>query len=214
MKNHSFRVELLIFSSILLLFIVPPFFAPLLNESNSIFTNWTFPFQQIIYGIIALVIFLSLKDKSEKIVFLRFPVLLIVGMLFCSALVMKFLSAMIYKTTDNAAASIPQNFLQWVFCILTFLPSALFEEVIYRFYFPEALIKLISRKTQKHIIIILCEMISCLVFAFAHYYLGWLAIVNAVFGHVILRVSYKKNRTLWPGVIGHFIYNVMSLILL
>jgi len=214
MKNHSFRVQIFIFSSILLLFIVPPFFTPLLNKEVSIFTEWSFPFQQIIYGIIAGVIFFSLKEPAKKIVFLRFPVILIVGLLFCTSLVMKFFSALINGDSDSALVTMPGNFVQWLFCVLTFLPSAFFEEVIYRFYFPDALIEIVQKKFKKKAAVIICEILSCLIFAFAHYYLGWLSVVNAVFGHLILRISYKKNGTLWPGVAAHFIYNVMSLILL
>lgn len=214
MKNHSFRVELLIFSSILLLFILPPFFTPLLNERDNLFGNWTFPFQQIIYGFIALFIFFSLKEKGQKILFLRFPVLLTVGLLLCSSLIMKAISAFTGNENNISSIAIPKSFLQWVYCLFTFFPSALYEEVIYRFYFPDALKSIISRKNNKKIVMILCEIFSCLIFAFAHYYLGWLSIINAVFGHLILRVCYKKNATIWPGVIAHFIYNVISLILL
>lgn len=214
MKNHSFKAQILIFSSILLLFIVPPFFAPVLNESNTIFTQWNFPFQQIIHGIIAAVIFFGLKDPEKKVIFFRFPVILITGLLFCSALFMKFFYTLLSVESEENLVTIPQSFLQWLFCLLTFLPSAFYEEVIYRFYFTDALINLTSKKLNKKVWIIIFEISGCLVFALAHYYLGWLSVLNAAIGHVILRIAYKKNKSLWPGVIAHFLYNVISLILL
>lgn len=214
MKNHSFKVEILIFSSILLLFIVPPFFAPKVNEGAYLFQNWTFPFQQLVYGLLAGIIFFSLKEQEKKNIFFRFPVILITGLLFCSSLIMKFVSVLIFGDSESSAVILPDGFVQWLFCILTFLPAAFFEEVIYRFYFPDALTKIVTKKFDNRWLIIICEIASCLIFALAHYYLGWLSVANAIFGHIILRVSYKKNKSLWPGIAAHFIYNVMSLILL
>ncbi len=214
LKNHSFKIEILIFSSILLLFILPPFFTPLLNNQTSIFIEWSFPFQQIIYGFIAAVIFFSLKTPYEKIKFLRFPVIFTVGLLLCSSLVIKAISVLIEKDSAEALVTVPHTFFQWVACVLTFLPAAFYEEVIYRFYLPDALILLVLRKTEKKVFIILCEILSCLIFAFSHYYMGYFSVLNAVFGHLILRLCFKKNGTIWPGVAAHFIYNMISLILL
>lgn len=214
MKNHSFKVEILIFSSILLLFILPPFCTPLVNDQTVLFKEWSFPLQQIIYGFIAAVIFFSLKDAETKIKFLRFPVIFTVGLLLCSSLIIKGISVLIENDSSTTLVTVPHTFFQWVACVLTFLPAAFYEEVIYRFYLPDALISLVSRKTEKKFFIILCEILSCLIFAFSHYYLGWLSVLNAVMGHLILRTCYKKNGTIWPGVAAHFIYNMISLILL
>lgn len=213
MKNHSFRVQILIFSSILLLFIVPSFLTPALSENTTLFLQWNFPLQQLIYGIIGGIIFYFFKEPYKKIYFLRFPVLLTIGLLLCSSLVMKFLSEVTGSINDYEV-SLPVNVLQWIFCLLTFLFAAFFEEVIYRFYFIDALHLLLARKFTRKFIPLLCEAVGCLIFAFAHLYLGWLSVLNAVFGHIILRACYKKNQCLWPGVTAHFVYNIISLILL
>ena len=44
--------------------------------------------------------------------------------------------------------------------------------------------------------------------------LGIAAVINAAIAHVVLRFLYKKTGLIWNCVIIHFLYNMISLILL
>lgn len=108
----------------------------------------------------------------------------------------------------------PASFVQWIFCILTFAFAAFNEEVVYRFYLADKLFQLLSVKLKWKLLRLICELFVLLCFAFAHLYLGWISILNAALAHIILRLCYIKNERLWPCVTAHFLYNVISLILL
>ncbi|MCF0126639.1 MAG: CPBP family intramembrane metalloprotease [Clostridia bacterium] len=57
-----------------------------------------------------------------------------------------------------------------------------------------------------------CEIISLILFALGHIYLGLLAVINAAFAYFILRLCYKKTGSLIPGITAHFIYNILQLV--
>ena len=107
---------------------------------------------------------------------------------------------------------------QNLFGCLYFLPCMLLVDgsnlPLYRFYFIEQLFLLVTRKKEWRTSRILCEALGLLCFAFAHLYLGWISVLNAALAHIFLRLCFKKFGKLWPCVASHFIYNVISLILL
>lgn len=223
MKNHSLIVEIILFCFIFCFFILSPFFLFLFNnEINNEISNifeWTFPFQQILYALFSFCLFKYYNKQKQKVFLLRFPVILTVCLLFCSSLFMKFISEIINQNTLIGKVVIPNSLYKWACCLITFFCSAFFEEVIYRFYFPEILHHFLTKINIKKIFVqkmiyILVELLGCLVFAYAHYYLGLLSVVNAFICHIILRFCYKKNYVLWPCFTAHFIYNVISLIVL
>ena len=110
---------------------------------------------------------------------------------------------------------LPDSFITWLFCILNFLFSAFFEEVIYRFYLPMSLHSFFSQKSQENkAVFILIEVICSLFFAFSHLYLGFLSVLNAFFAHIVLRSSFFVSRNIYCNTAAHFLYNVISLILL
>ena len=187
MKRSSIIYEIIIFLLILVFLIIPPFFTPAIRQASAIFT-WAFPWRQTCLCIFALVLYL----------------------LFFVALIIKLVTKSYGKTIST---TLPSYFSQWLFCIITFAVSATYEEIIYRFYFTDALKRLVHADSNS-IIKWLCEFAGLLVFAFAHFYLGIPAIINAAFAHCILRVLYKKTGLIWNCVIVHFIYNTISLILL
>lgn len=214
MKNHSLKVEISIFLIILFLFIAPSFFTKLSAEQVVLFTQWTFPFVQLCLCLFAFCLFSFYKDDEKaELHFFKFPVLLTVGLLFCSALLLKAVS-IFTGFNDDYKNVLPSNILEWLFCVLNFIFAAFYEEVLYRFYFTDSLFRLLNCKIKGKYLWLVCEIAGGLVFALAHLYLGFLAVINALIGHFILRICYKKNKSLIPCVAAHFIYNLISLILL
>ena len=209
MKRLSTFYEILIFSLIFLFCIVPPFFTKQINQDDILFI-WNFPFQQLSLCIFAVILYFFSKQLNiNKKIF--FPSILTLGILFTFELFFKFL----FKLPESVVIK-PQSFIQWIYCILTFLFSAAYEEIIYRFYFPDALLNILKNFSfdKKKSTKILIEIVGTLVFAFAHLYLGIISVINAALAHIVLRILYKKTNLIWNGVIIHFIYNVISLILL
>ena len=212
MKKHTLFVDIITFSIIFLFFLLPPFFTDRLSDASDIFSAWNFPLGQFILFLLALLLYFFYFERQKKNV-IFFPVIMTTSLLFCVALFIKFLSLLLV-TENTYKISLPDSFISWIFCLLNFSFAAFYEEVVYRFYFPDQLISFLSLKIKWKYLGILCEVISCLVFALAHLYLGVFSVINAVFGHIILRVYYKKTGLIWTGFVSHFIYNVISLILL
>lgn len=225
MKKHSNFFEILIFFIVFLFFILPPFFVTNSSEA-ALFSTWQFPFQQMIMAAFALTLYLIFYEKQKKSLPF-FPVMMTLALLFTSALFIKFFSlilisknpSQVNKTNQaNMQVILPEDFISWLFCILNFFFAALYEEILYRFYFVDKLYDLLSNLLSEKIgwkfLPLICEIAGCGAFAFAHFYLGIFSVINAIFGHVILRLCYKKSGNIWAGVTAHFIYNVISLILL
>lgn len=101
------------------------------------------------------------------------------------------------------------NFVFGTFC------AAFTEEIFYRFYLPSAFKKNLkilsfgkfdSQKSKP--IEIFIEIISVLIFAFSHRYLGLLAVLNAFFAGAILRFCLIKSKSVFIPTVAHFIYNL------
>lgn len=99
------------------------------------------------------------------------------------------------------------------------------EEVLYRLYLPEALAWFSARvKTGKKAEPspeketppkesggktgnLPGEILSILIFALAHYQGGILPVLNALVCGTILRICLKISKSLFPGILGHGLYN-------
>jgi membrane protease YdiL (CAAX protease family) len=208
MKHKTALYEIIVFSLIFLFLIIPPFFSAPVSDSSVLFT-WNFPFRQAGLCVFAVVLFILSRNLNSKKGFF-FPSMLSLTLLFFCALVIKLITKSDYKTP------LPSTPVQWIFCVLTFLFAAIYEEIIYRFYFCDALFRLVNYTALagKKWIFWGCEILGVLVFAFAHFYLGIAAVINAAFAHVVLRFLYKKTNLIWNCVLIHFLYNIISLILL
>ncbi len=246
MKKHTLLPEILIFSIIFLGCILPPFFTTAENIGQETFTTWTFPWQALGHGLFATILYiLSLKllpkkdfggrvsqDSDEQLIqdsreqfsrgqfflfFILIPFTLSFGALFSVSLVMKFF-ALVLKADSVLTVQKPDSLLSILFCVLLFANSAFYEEVIYRFYFPEALLRFVKMKPHKKwleiTLNILIEVTGACVFAFAHLYSGYFSVINAFLAHIILRICLKKSGNIWGGFAAHFVYNMISLILL
>ena len=129
MINKSIFSEILIFSLILVFLILPPVIAPGVSAGEQIFT-WTFPFRQTGLFVFAVVLFVLSKGLNTKKGFF-YPGFFALTFMFFVALLIRFITKNSVKEFDVA---LPSGGLQWIFCVLTFLFSAVYEEVIYRFW--------------------------------------------------------------------------------
>ena len=230
MKKHSLLSDIAVFLLIFFLFIVPPFFAVAVSErAGGMFDGWAFPWYQLLLALVGSGILAFYFDKADGRndvnagrgnmfnVWRRlniFPVVFTFGMLFSVSLMCRFLAEATGLVDGDIIVTKPAGVLQWGFCLVNFLCAAFYEEVLYRFYFSDELYILVTRKRQWRGSRLLCEAMGLFVFAFAHLYMGWISVLNAALAHVFLRLCYKKSCRLWPCVAAHFIYNVISLILL
>ena len=208
MKHKTALYEIIVFSLIFLFLIIPPFFTPKISDDSVLFA-WNFPLKQAGLCVFAVILWILSRNLNTKKGFF-YPSMLALTLLFLSALVLKLITKSDYKTP------LPSSPVEWLFCVLTFLFAATYEEIIYRFYFSDALFRLVNYTTLegKKWVFWMCEAAGCLVFAFAHFYLGITSVVNAALAHVVLRFLYKKTNLIWNCVLIHFIYNIISLILL
>ncbi len=214
MKKHTLLSDIAVFLLIIFLFIVPPFFSQAVTQTKPLFSGWSFPWYQILLAFLSILILLFYYEKNDSRTLLVFPVLFTSGMLFSTSFFCRFLSEITGAFGGNLIVTKPEVLVQWLFCLLNFLCAAFFEEVIYRFYFIDQFFSLITRKKVWPLSRIICELTGLLCFAFAHLYMGWISVLNAAFAHIFLRLCYKKIGKLWSCVLSHFIYNVISLILL
>lgn len=155
-------------------------------------------------------IFLFLKDAGD--VFLCFGILCVFSAV---------LQAIAFLQPNEKMTDIvfPTGF-KWIVCIFTLFFSAFYEEALYRTFVPEYLLsifttdlKINSAKTKK-LSCILCESFALLLFALSHRYLGVFSVINAAFAHIALRFFLKKDKNLFITVFAHFLYNLISLLLI
>ena len=214
MKKHTLLSDIAVFLLIVFLFIVPPFFAKSVSSAKPLFSGWSFPWYQLLLALLSAALLFFYYEKSGRPSLIVFPVLFTFGMLFALSLFCRFLSEAFGLYDGDFNVTKPSGLLQWFFCLINFLCAAFYEEVLYRFYFIDELYHLISMKKEWQGGRLVCEAAGLLCFAFAHLYLGWISVLNAALAHVLLRFCFKRFGKLWPCVAAHFIYNVISLILL
>lgn len=215
MKINSLLTEIAIFLLILLFLVLPPLFA----GSTPVIFVWSFPLNQLLLSSVALCLFLFYhKKRNTKVNIFGFRIFFTLGLLFVSYLLLNFISILVHYTSPfDVDIPRPVSFLQWLFCILNFILAAFYEEVIYRFYLTDFLYDILIKINDvfnKKVTQVILEIITALLFAFAHSYMGFFAIINALIAHFVLRYTYKKSNSIIPGFIAHFIYNMISVILL
>ena len=223
MKLHSFLYEILIFSLIFVFCLLPPCFI-MPSDTAFFFSEPVFPWKALCLFVFTVIFyFLILQKRLRVSYYTLLSFAFCFSLLFFNSLIMKAISLLIQKTSSDPQAEIvkPQNGTQWLFIILNFLFASAYEEVIYRAYFPDALISLLKRihKVQENkvlgiILVILAEIIGLLAFSFAHFYLGVLSVINAGIAHIILRLFYRRRQDIIAVWAAHFFYNIIFLILL
>lgn len=205
----------LAFFAILLLFIVPPiaapFFAP---KSDVIYFTGISPWGALCFAA-SLAIYANVKNKfvQEKkggfrTVFAASQFFKTFGCLCLSAAFFETLGLFL-KLRPQAEMVFPKTFLQGVLCAVNLAAAAFSEEVIYRAYLPLSIKKLFGEeKKMSHVF---AEILSVLLFGAAHISNGILAVLNAIFAGLVLRVCMKKTRGIQAGFIAHFLYNALTL---
>ena len=192
--------------------VIPPFFAPAVSSDQVLF-DWSFPVKQLSLFVLAVVIYIlfdrNLRPRETKYFF---PSLRAIGGMFFLVLITRFIVTR--YSIDVIQQPRPYGKAEWICCLLTFLFSAAYEEIIYRFYLPGQIISFFELKFQNRFIVFLSDLIAAVVFALAHYYMGWISVINAFFAHIILRWCYVDTGLIWNCVLIHFFYNIISLILL
>lgn len=211
-----------------------PVLLPVFTVSRaSPFVKWDFPFQGLILAVFALVLITanlelyksenedspeedSKKVLRKKLIFLLYAVCTFVLLNVTAFIMQKTGDLMNYisHVSENEKIEIlkPADFKAWIFCILNFLFSSFYEESVYRFFLPEAMIYFTRNCKDKRMAEIDCEILGMILFALGHIYLGILSVINAAIAYVILRICFKKTRSLVPGTAAHFFYNLLQLI--
>ena len=106
------------------------------------------------------------------------------------------------------------RFLFFLSLAVNFLAGAFYEEVLYREFVPKTLYALLegfSSDRGRIAIGIIVESFAVLVFAAAHRYMGFFAVLNALLCAIALRNCYVKTGGAYTGTIVHFLYNMMNL---
>ena len=216
MKIHSSILKIVFFCLIFHFFVLMPIFT---RPDVDAFSVWNFPLVQSVFFLLSLFILFTHKELGEKTVHygkyfifydFLFPATFCTCLLFSISFLLNGIAILLKVSSPNYKISLPENIIEWSFCLLTFIFSASFEEVIYRFYLPEFIL-IFTGKAKKTSLII--ETAAALLFALAHFYAGIFAVINGFFAHIILRKCYKKSGALFAGITAHFIYNFVQLFL-
>lgn len=205
--------------------VIPPFMAK--PEDTAVLTFSFKPFTLVILAVsLILYYFYEFKEKRTENVtalkillsfgklFLYFGLLIVIQTL-CSVL------GWISGANVQTSVSIELKFLPVLMAVILLGITAFYEEVLYRLYLPAVMIMFSDKaydilvknknekieKTFKTASRICIEIISVLVFAFSHFYLGWISVLNAFLCGIILRLCYLKNKTVLIGSVSHWLYN-------
>lgn len=220
MKKHYFYIDLALFFSVFFIFILPC----ILNNSPADFSDWKFPWLQLLWLIsAAFICFLEIRlqkndgtvisiIKPNRFAFLPCS-LTFIGLIVFSGI----LQLAAYKagtSSINEAVSFPACTKELIFCILTFLFSAFFEELIFRFYVPAALSGLLKKIHAGKKFYPAAEIFTAVVFALCHRYMGFFSVLNALFAHFLLRFCFKKTGSIFCSSLTHFLYNITVLFFL
>ena len=221
MTKKPLQFQIILFSLVCVFLIIPPFFAPVLNPDIGLY-EWSLPIKQIIYFVVALALYFgcSFLHFEATIFSLRYCFFFLIGLLLTTFIISRFSNTSLI--IEFSGLGKPSNSQEWIFCLLTLLFNASFEEIVWRFYFPYALFNILwigvpnttwLRKYDVELHFV-TQAISAFIFALAHYYLGWPAVINAFITYLLFLYLYKGTGLIWNCVLIHVLYNIISVILL
>ena len=195
MKNHQKKIIFLEIVTIFLLFCVEPLIS-LLEEKPILTFSYSFFY-----------FFLSTKDNQKKDIVFSKNILLqaifsLVLLLFFG-FICSFLDRVFF---ESKMQHLPSKNL--VNTLLGITCAVIFEELLYRRFFPYKIEKLIENTNlPQKVIFILVEIIPLTIFALCHYSNGIFASINALFAGSILRRLYLKTKIILFPMIIHALYN-------
>lgn len=241
MKTRSFLMHVLLLSIVFFFFLLPPL---LQTSGQTLDFSGDVQLPRIFFQAVCAIAVLCAAKKCYGISFLRRTeacpcknrkqLLLKTAVDFgaavgaCGALcvcaaLLQLASLYLGSGKTDAQVIMPDSAGSWLFCTMTFLVAAFYEEVLYRAFLPETVTSLLSAGIlrnpnrfyeKQRFCIFTAELFSAAIFALSHRYLGILAVINAAGGHIILRVCFKKAQSIAPGCAAHFFYNILNLLLL
>ena len=227
-KHYLFFIEFVFLCSLCL---IPPLLTPLSSSYHPQIDFSSISLQQLVFLLIGILLYLQQKDSfftpfaipamensRTKMGFILYSgfFLLAFGELTVSASLIEFAAQTVGRGKYDLPSlpALPHHFTEYVICILIFLSSAFYEEAMYRMYLPAMLAKICHIKLSVRMSTIVAEITAAVLFALSHRYLGYFAVVNAACAAVFLRICYRKSGSIFPGILAHFIYNIMMLFLM
>ena len=215
MKKRFFATE---FAVVLLFFVVPPILSSVrpdgdmqLHVSPAVF----------VYASCALVLLWQMKRQPEegtlhdessdsRLVFFvcQGAALVTFGALMVVAGLISLSGTYLLHLEERVHVLPPETWYGWMYAAAGTVCASFYEEVIYRVYLPHALFTLLGARFE-----LLCEAAAVALFALAHRYLGFPAVVNSLFAGMILRRCYVKTGKVWTNVSAHAAYNIVMLFL-
>ena len=217
MKIHTNTYRFLTFLIVLIFCAIPPVFTT--SNDLSLFVEWDFPFQQICLAVFAgFLLYFSrelLQNNNTEFYFSHVKILIISISTFIILVVTAFIFqklSELFNVTPAIEILKPDSIPTLFFCIINFLCSAFYEEVIYRFFLPECMVSLLKKIIpNEKIRIHVCDAVCMILFALGHLYLGVFSVINASFAYIILRLCFKFSKNIFTGTAAHFAYNLFQL---
>ena len=162
------------------------------------------------------------KLTSSKVNNFIFSSIKIVLWLQTTAIICNMALTIIPHNQVKLIAEPPNTLLTWVYFFVTLIILAIFEEILYRGYFPERILHSVRnyswfrklQKKQKLIIKIGIELSIIIIFALGHGYMGLKSIIVSFFCGIILRIMVKLKRSLVQVSCAHIINNIISYMIL
>lgn len=149
---------------------------------------------------------------------------LVLGLLFAVSMIFSYISSLLGNVTAIIQVSPPQTIVLWLWFIFGTIIFACFEEILFRRYLPDQARyfintlnnKVSSSKTKKSLKIALffVELLFIILFALAHRYMGFFAILTALCSAIVLRLSVCKFDSLIPACIAHSVHNLLAFLLI
>lgn len=218
MKIHRLFIQLVIFLIILISFVLPSvIFIP--EPASEI----SFPLSVTVYFALSVFLYyftknyvLKNQDKekfNKKALLIRNTGIttLTFGIIFSAGMIFNIIAW--FTDVKDPYFTLPSGKIQYFYVIFAFVLAAFNEEVLYRFYIPEQIFSLCSARLNEKVSFWISEIISMALFALGHRYRGILAVVNAAIAYAVLRICFKKSKSIVPGTIAHMLYNILSFIL-
>ncbi|MCR5218436.1 type II CAAX endopeptidase family protein [Treponema sp.] len=212
MKKKYIFIQLL---AVLLLLVLPTFTAESSSSFNILFS---FSFYSAIQLFMALILDgefrIFLKDNNSLPFENTFSLIvnhlkwggITLGLLMLTYALMTalaiFLPASFSQSSQSTALTVP-GLKGILFLIMNVMAASYYEEVIYRQLLPQSFYLLSENKAFR----LSGEIFTLIVFALGHFYLGFIAVINAFICGIFLRLCRIKTRSVSTGAAAHFIYN-------